>query len=158
MHKPGVGADFHSADSKRVTARQQSRVSRTVRGGNSIDSIIKMKSPQKNVTLFVIEPVSGCLRRSSWPHYLIRWGPVIQHSLVCARWTCKRCGNTSLSKPNYKQQAKVNLLSRQCPSPPALPRSMIRAEGVKSLHLNVGANLHSIVLLTARAKGAKQST
>lgn len=49
-----------------------------------------------------------------------------------------KLGKCFLIQPNYTLQAKVNLLSPKCPSPPSFALLCDKTEGVKSLYLNVG--------------------
>jgi len=54
-------------------------------------------------------------------------------------------------------QARVNLLSPGCPSPPGFASFPGKNEGVNSLYLNV-YHLHSIVLVTVLAEHQKTHT
>lgn len=59
-------------------------------------------------------------------------------------------------QPNYKLQAKVNLLSCKCPSPPCFASFTDKTEGVKSLYLNVGQfAFHCVANSSCSAKEKK---
>lgn len=81
--------------------------------------------------------INSCLEEFLWTLSYQMGGLVIQYGLCLCWLDMQTLGKCFLIQPNYTLQAKVNLQSPKCPSPPSFTSLHDKAEGVKSFYLNV---------------------
>lgn len=81
--------------------------------------------------------ITSCLEEFLWTFsYQTGLGDLIQ--LCLCLLDMQTLGKCFFIQPNYTLQAKANLLSPECPSPPSFAPARDKTEGVKPLHLNGG--------------------